>query len=191
MSATTKGNARSSGYEKEADEWYAEAPESVFALLDAERPSGPVFDPACGMGTIVGCCEARGIECRGSDLVDRVPLLYARLDFLKAVATEPRRLQAMISNPPFSLTEKFVDHCFDGGFADTAIVFQRLAFQEGRKRMLWHRQRGLARVWVHSSRQRLRPGGQEIHGNTSGSIAFAWYVYVCGHTGAWAGDFLP
>jgi hypothetical protein len=42
----TKGNARSSGYERHQHDWYRESPESVDMLLDVETFEGSTLDPA-------------------------------------------------------------------------------------------------------------------------------------------------
>lgn len=186
-----KGNARGSGYEREAHNWYVESASAVDAILDAERLSGVIYDPACGGGNIPARCEARGLNCIGSDIVDR-SAGYPVLDFLTGEIPEcAAEVEAILTNPPFPEAEQFVDRAF-AIFPNCrrVILFHRLAWLEGRKRGVWFPSVGLARVWVHSSRQSLRPGGKAIK-ESGGSVAFAWFTFIRGHSGPWAGGHLP
>ena len=66
-----RGNPRSSGYERAANDWYREPAWLVDALLEHELFVGTIWDPACGGGTIPGRCKAWGYDTMASDIVDR------------------------------------------------------------------------------------------------------------------------
>lgn len=69
--AATKGNDRSSGYARNAHDWYVGPPWAVDDFLDAQRFAGGIWDPACGRGTIPIVAGRRGYASFGTDLVDR------------------------------------------------------------------------------------------------------------------------
>lgn len=69
--AIPKGNARSSGYDRQADEWYQEPRRAVDALLKVEEFEGVIYDPACGGGNIPEACRARRLPFVGSDIPNR------------------------------------------------------------------------------------------------------------------------
>lgn len=174
-----KGNARSSGFERAEDDWYCESAASVDGLLAAEPIVGRVWDPACGGGNILRQCRMAGIEASGSDLVDRgAAMMLAVRDFL---LPEPWRLGSagylnnIITNPPFSLSQEFVERALtqcDG----KVIVLQRLAWLEGKARREFFLRTGMSHVWVHSSRISMPPGKSTVPAK-GGSVAFAWYVW--------------
>jgi hypothetical protein len=60
-----------SAYARTADDWYVEPPWVSERLLDAERFDGGAHDPACGVGTIPGVLQSRGLPASGADIVDR------------------------------------------------------------------------------------------------------------------------
>lgn len=173
----SKGNARSSGYEKADDGWYVESAACVDAMLAAEPIVGYAVDPACGGGNIPRRCRAAELTCFGSDLRQRCED-YDVLDFLGPIDTVQTALQGIsniITNPPFSEAQKFAERaleCVPG----KVIMLQRLAWLEGQKRRNFFLETGLSHVWVHSSRLSMPPGGRDIPA-TGGAVAYAWYVW--------------
>ena len=71
-----------SAYARADLEWYQEPPWVSERLLDAERFDGGAHDPACGVGTIPGVLESRGLPSSGADIVDRAGGKFALRDFL-------------------------------------------------------------------------------------------------------------
>ena len=67
---------------KEKNGHYVEPSWVSRRLFEVEDFKGPIWDPACGWGTIVAEARAAGLEAYGSDIVDRIkrPL---RKDFSK------------------------------------------------------------------------------------------------------------
>lgn len=182
------GNARSSGYDRNADDWYVEPAACVDALLDVEQFTGPVWDPACGEGNVLRRCAARSIGANGSDIVDR-GCGAVQQDFLAPLGL--RRLgHDIICNPPFKDAQAFVERALVECEGKVAIV-QRLAFLEGQKRREFFLRTGLSRVWIHSSRQSMPPGGSDLPAK-GGSVAYAWFVWARTTPGApFLGSFLP
>lgn len=182
-----RGNPRSSGYDRAAEDWYREPPWLVDALLDVEHFDGAVLDPACGGGTIPSCCLSRGIPAYGADIVDRG---WEVADFFD----QSQPWDNIITNPPFNRAQEFVEHALSLARRKVAIV-QRLAFLEGQKRRRLFETTPLARVWVSSRRACMPPGagwgdGQRdqwgalrTQEGRGGAIAYAWFVWDKAHQG--------
>jgi hypothetical protein len=167
---------RASGYARAANDFYTEPSWIVEALLGVEEFPGVTHDPACGIGTIPKAFHAKGLECGGSDIVDRG--FGAVEDFFSAYLG----FDNIVSNPPFSETERFVHHALHRS-RRKVVILARLAFLEGVKRRDgFFRTAPLARVWVSSRRVSMPPGGTDIPAR-GGSIPFAWFVFRHGFYG--------
>lgn len=179
-----KGNARSSGYERQAQDWYCEPPEAVRALLSVEIFPPTVWDPACGKGTIPHVCQDLGIDAIGTDIVQRGGAKWT-VDFLES----RDRAESVITNPPFNLAVEFTLKALT--FAHKVAVLQRLTWLEGKTRHERLFSKGhLARVWQFSGRISMPPGDSESPAK-GGSVAFAWFVFDPKHVGTFRGGWLP
>ncbi len=173
-----KGNARGSGYGRNADDWYQETPEAVRALLRAERFYGVTLDPACGAGTIPKTFQEFGLDCLGSDLVDRGYGLTG-VDYL----TQPDQgVDNLAANPPYNLLEPFVLKMIAEAKHKVAVL-TRLAWLEGdgRYRRIFE-PHPPSRVLVFRNRISVPPGGADIK-PTGGSVAYCWVIYNRDHRG--------
>ncbi|OAG72910.1 hypothetical protein A0J51_01522 [Gluconobacter japonicus] len=178
---------RASGYDRQAHNWYVETPWAVEALLDAERPfHGKVMDPCCGGGTIPdvlakhqSCGRIR--KCLGSDLINRSDGRFRVGDYgITLAALKP---DSVISNPPYGGEEQeFIETALSHTIDRVAVIL-RLSFLEGRKKKAWFKDKPLARVWVSSRRISMPPGGMNVKPK-NGAVAYAWFVFEHGHTGA-------
>lgn len=167
------GNARSSGYERNANDWYTEPPRAVMALFSAERFEGSIHDPACGGGNIPRVAAECGYPSTGSDLVDRG--FGPVQDFL----TDGRGYDNIVSNPPFNLAVNFTLHALMHAKGKVAIL-QRLSWLEGSARHnRLFRPGYLRRILVFSGRISMPPGGADVPAK-NGSVAYAWYVFERG-----------
>lgn len=178
FAAAAKGNARASGYVRQADDWYREPRWSIDALLDAERFAGTIHDPACGSGNIPMACRAHGYIATGSDIVDR-GFNGPVVDFL----IDDSRVANFITNPPFNLSEKFVLHALERCDQRTGkvAVLQHTSWLEGRGRHVRLFSLGhLLRVWQFKARVSMPPGDSNAEAK-GGSKAFAWCVFAPWH----------
>ncbi len=183
-----RGNSRASGYERNANDWYVEPPWIVHALLDAEPFGGddapPIWDPACGRGTIPRIANERGMIGFGSDLVDRG---YSRfslgtMDFLTCARRTDNHI---VSNPPYGILQEFVDHALTLTTGKVAVL-ARLAWLEGISRREWFHGTNLSRVLVSSARVCCPPGEiapafDATKWPTGGAIAYAWFIWGRDH----------
>lgn len=180
-----KGNARSSGYARNANDWYVEPPWIVDDLLDAEPIDGDIWDPACGRGTIPIVASRRGIPSYGSDLVDRGFGATGVNFFDLPHASAPN----IVSNPPFAVIEQWIEHALRLAEGKVAI-FGQLSLLAGQRRGAWFPHTPLSRVWVCSKRVPCPPGEQapaidawDRDTITGGFIDYAWLVWTHGYAG--------
>lgn len=182
-----KGNARSSGYERQANDWYVEPRRAVDALLDAETFSGIIVDPACGSGNIPEACLARGLVALGGDIVDRGWSATFVRDFLSPGGLP---CDTIISNPPFALAVEFAVKALTLA-SDRVAILQRTTWLEGERRyQALFSQGHLMRVWQFRSRISMPPGDSDALAQ-GGSVAFAWFVFSRDHNGAATLGWLP
>ena len=163
-------------------DFYVEPAWVVEALLDVERFSGGIWDPACGQGTIPKVLKARGHgSIIATDLVDH-GYGQAGYDFPALNYRAVGGADNIICNPPFKLAEAFVRQGLKFAKFKVAMLF-RLAFLEGQARARLFDTTPLARVHVFSRRVSMPPGGQGIEAK-GGAVAFAWFVWEHGYEGS-------
>src|SRR4029453_18822494 len=79
---------------------------TVRALLKVERLPPVIWEPACGTGNIVTVLRQAGQNVIATDLKNRgCTESLDRIDFLLPVKVD---CDAIVTNPPFALAEKFV-----------------------------------------------------------------------------------
>lgn len=98
-----------SGYARVSGDAYFTPAWCVEELLRDFKPRGVVWEPACGDGAIVRVLEARDLPYVASDLNDH-GCGYDRADFF---SESPLIFNAIITNPPYELAEKFVRRALD------------------------------------------------------------------------------
>jgi hypothetical protein len=179
--------------ERAENDWYVDQPEAIEALLRVERFSGVSWDPACGLGTIPKAMDEAGLDCFGSDLVDRG---YEFADILDFLADEPEGdgedVDNVVSNPPFNLARPFIDKALTIASHKVAMLLP-LTFLEGQRKVEWLGKTPLARVHVFTWRISMPPGELLVSGKVKpegGKKCFAWFVWEHGHVGPWQGRFL-
>jgi hypothetical protein len=156
---------------------YETPPVAVEALLRVEKIPQRVWEPAAGKGAIVRVLRDQGHEVVASDVFD-----YGGLDFIGDFLAQekmPDGCEAILTNPPFQIAEKFVAHALE--LAPIVILLLRLAFYESNRRTPILEGRGLVRI--HQFRKRLpmmhRDEWAGRRGNSA--MAFAWYVWIRGY----------
>lgn len=172
-----------------SNDWYQDMPEATEALLRAERFSGLSWDPACGLGTIPSTMIAAGLQCLGSDIVDRGyrhPTRHVMPgDFLEVIEFGGREVANVVSNPPFKIAREFATKALSIASHKVAFLLP-LSFLEGAARTRWLETTPLARVHVFSWRISMPPGELMAAGAVKpegGKKAFAWFVWEQGWRG--------
>jgi hypothetical protein len=143
---------------------------ATFALLDNEKFSGDVWEPACGDGAMSRVFEEAGSNVVSSDLYDR-GFGEIGIDFLSPM----RSASNIVTNPPYNCAEGFVASGVKSAEKKFALLL-RLAFLEGANRAntIFYKNPP-SRVWVFSERITFYPSGVEPKG--SGTTAYAWFVW--------------
>ena len=178
VQATLGSNPPESHMRAEND-FYRTGAVATNALLDAETFEGTVWECACGQGDMSEVMRERGLWVISTDMVDRNYGDGVR-DFLNG---DPVDCDHVVTNPPYTLAEEFVMRGLEivpvGG---KVAVLCRLAWLEGqgRRRRLFG---PLPPIRVHAFSGRI-PMARPPRDFQVGLIAFAWFVWEKGHTGA-------
>jgi len=114
--------------ERHPHDFYPTPPEATRALLETESPyleqyqeaRAGIQEPACGDGRLGRVLEAKGFRVFASDLYDRG---YGRagVDFLQARGPSA---PALITNPPFSIADKFIRQAYKLGYDYGAFLLK-------------------------------------------------------------------
>jgi len=134
-----------------------------------------VWECACGDGAIARVFSEKGFDVIATDLVYRGYGDGGR-DFL----LENIQVENIVTNPPYSLGEKFVRHALDLTSGKVAM-FLKLVFLEGQRRRKLFDNSPPARVWVYSKRVTQHRNGEQK--KYTGMMCFAWFVWEHGYTG--------
>jgi hypothetical protein len=161
---------------------YDTPPVAVEALLRCERLPELIWEPACGTGNIVEALRAAGHKVIATDLNDR-GCSHSRsgIDFLLLGGPPEIKAEAIITNPPYQLAEKFVETALLR--APLVIMLLRLAFFEGQRRSRILEGCGLARIHVFRKRLPMMHREGWTGKRASSAIAFAWYCWDRNHRG--------
>jgi hypothetical protein len=147
---------------------------AVHALLRAETLPRRIWEPACGIGNIAGTLIGAGHAVFASDLNDRG---YGQpgIDFL--LPGPPVDCDAIVTNPPFSLAEEFVEVAL--ARAPMVVMLLRLAFFESERRSFLLEDRNLARIHVFANRL----PDMSDKGAVNCGMAMAWFVWDQSYVG--------
>ena len=113
-------------YNRSAADFYPTPPDVTYALLDflASPAGAKIWEPACGQGHMVKAMEQKGYSVIGTDL-------SSGTDFLECAAMP---CDWIITNPPFSLADKFIERCAQHGKPFALLL----------KSQYWHAKKRLA-----------------------------------------------
>jgi hypothetical protein len=163
---------------RETNDFYPTWPAATRALLKVERFVGTVWEPACGDGAMSTELAAAGYDVISTDLIDRG---YGEVaDFLMEWTP---RAPNIVTNPPFRWAIEFIDRALQLT-TGKVVMFLRLAFLEGVERGKWFPGTPLARVYIMSRRVPMGRGKIAGADEGHGVIAFAWFVWEHGYSGA-------
>jgi hypothetical protein len=171
-------------FDRDPLDWYVEPETATAQLLEVERFTGDIWDPACGGGNIVRACLDAGYGAFGSDVVCRFPELapwwFRIADFIK---DEPSRtVQNIICNPPFFRakgTEAFIRRAL-ALVPGKVAIFTDIKFLAGQRRGegLWN-DHPPSRVIILCERPSCPPGEYLAAGNKAegGTADWVWLVW--------------
>lgn len=168
------------GHERRAHDAYWTDEPTIKALCENYQFPKRVWEPACGRGDIVKHLVARGHSVYSSDLnqhgFEGQELIA---DFLE-MATVPNGAKAIITNPPFTHLDEFIDHA--NGLmrprkGSVAILMQLQAAATKRRKSIINGA-GFSRLVVLTRRPRWTREGEENTANPR--KPFAWAIWDWG-----------
>ena len=174
-----KNNAQSIvgfGHKREKNDFYPTPPSTTRALMEREKFEGVVWECASGNGAMSKVIEEYN-ECISSD-IRKGKNIYGEkgIDFLQT----NRKVDNIITNPPYRLAEQFIYHALDCADKKVAMLL-KLVFLEGIRRYDLFQNTPLKTVYVFCKRQRITIGGKQM--KNSSMIAYAWFVWDKSYNG--------
>ena len=158
------------------------------AILDhcPELFQGVGFDPSAGDGRMLAEIVRRGnVECQHANEIRPEERPALELALPSAVITiedylsmkRPPFADFLITNPPFTLSRKFVDKAHKH-IAGPICILQSLAWLGSGERSRWWPSSGLESVYILSKRPKWE---LDIGAGTNNHYDYAWYVFQPGH----------
>ena len=172
------GSHNMSTEDRQAEDFYATAPEAAEWLVLIEDLDRNIWECACGAGHLSKVFEDHGYNVRSTDLIDRG---YGQggIDFLQ---TSEAWDGDIVTNPPYKHAEDFIKHALelvpDG---KKVCMFLKIQFLEGKARKKMFEEYPPARVWVSSSR--IKCGNNGVFTSSASMMALAWYIWEKGYKG--------
>lgn len=166
--------------ERAEHDYYATDPKATEMLLELEKFSSPIWEPACGEGHISRVLQANGYDVISTDKVYRGFGNPKPLDFMEE--TIPDFDGDIITNPPYSAGLEFVERALETVRPGRKIaMFLKVQFLEGKKRGDLFAKAPPRTVYISRSRLAYAKNGDFTH--TQKAVAYAWYVWEKGFTG--------
>jgi hypothetical protein len=131
------------------------------------------WDPCNGLGKISDFLESKGKKVYRSDIEDYGNADFV-IDFLECKSL-PEGVECIVHNPPFKLTEQFVDHSLM--LCDDLIMFNRATVLETKSRSEKHANREwpLRDFWSFGNRVSCTEGVEEKP--TANSVWYGFFHY--------------
>lgn len=179
----TLGASNHTDKERSKNDFYATPPLAVKKLLELEKFSDTIWEPACGMNHIAYEFLNAGYNVRTSDIVDMIGNGTVIIeDFLK---NEVVRDMDIVTNPPYKYATEFVEKAMESiTDGHKVAMFLKLQFLEGKKRKALFEKYPPKTIYVASSRFGCSETGEfDETGNTGSAIAYCWYIWEKGYKG--------
>lgn len=171
----THGASNHSQSQRVANDYYATEPKAVELLLEKEKFSPIIWENAVGGGHLAEVLKLSGYDVKCSDIVDRGYPNTQIIDFLTYIPKQELDLD-IITNPPYKYAKQFVEkslQCVSKGHK--VAMFLKLQFLEGKERRKLFDVSPPIRIYVASGRLNCAPNGN--FDNSSGALAYAWFVW--------------
>lgn len=157
------------GQRKKSD--FYETPYSITKqLLNRVKLIEPILEPACGNGAIMKVLLEQYGNVRGYDIQDKT----IRCDFLK----ETEEYGTIITNPPFSLAEEFIDKALT--LSNNIYFLLPLAYLHGKKRydkFYNKKAQKLSEIFVFTRYPMLGDPLREDGKYRTGMMVYAWFHF--------------
>lgn len=139
--------------------------ESIIPKLDRVL----IWEPCCGDRRLINWLKEAGFNADGADLRDPIPC-----DFLKVKNTGPAIWPTILTNPPFSLAQEFIEQA--RACALEVYMLLPLGFLGTQKRAEWWKANEPQALFVLSKRP-------SFTGGPTDSAEYAWFYWGARHSG--------
>lgn len=184
---TTNGASNHSLEEREANDFYATDPVAVEMLLNLEKFSTLIWEPACGQGHISRVLENHNHRVISSDIIDRGYSGTLIVDFLNIEESgRPIHFGDIITNPPYKYAKEFVEKALEViAEGHKVAMFLKLTFLESKSRRELFEKHPPKVIYVSSSRLQCAKNGdfKKYKKGVGTAIAYAWFVWEKGFMG--------
>ena len=176
----TLGASNHSSHEREKDDFYSTDPHSLEIFLEKFKLHDHIWEPACGMGHLSKVLKEKGYDVFSSDLVDR-GYGDTGINFLTTTGKEYE--VDILTNPPYKYAQEFVEHALniiaEGYYV---VMFLKIQFLEGQKRLKLFKKYPPKYVYVNSRRQVCYING-DMSKKMSSATCYCWFVWEKGFKG--------
>lgn len=179
----TIGASNHTAKERSKNDFYATAPLAVKKLLELEKFSQNIWEPACGMNHITNELINNGYKVKTSDIVDMIGDGSVIIqNFLENTIVYDCDI---ITNPPYKYAAEFVEKAIESITPGHKVaMFLKLTFLEGKKRKKLFDKYPPKIIYVASSRFGCSETGVfNKDGNCGSAIAYCWFIWEKGFIG--------
>lgn len=174
------GNRRNPTENQSELDYYATEPKATEILLQYEKFSNPIWEPACGELHIAEVLRNNGYQVYTSDIVQRSKPIELIADFLEYDSTWKGDI---ITNPPYKKAKEFCEKALEViPEGNKVAMFLKLTFLESKGRKQFFLDNPPKTVYVSSSRLYCAKNG-DFSTRISSAVAYAWFVWEKGFCG--------
>jgi len=134
--------------------------EALYPLIPYLKKEWLIWECACGDGTLCDALNEFGFNVLATDIIQGI-------DFLR---WKPKKFDCIITNPPYSIKEKFLERCYD--LKKPFALLLPLTTFETKKRQSLFKKYGVQVIFFDKRINFVTPSG-----NGSGAwFAVAWFT---------------
>lgn len=178
----TLGASNHTDKHRQQQDYYATEPKAVELLLEVEKFSENIWEPACGEGHISKVFEKHGYNVKSTDLIDRG--YGEQQDFL--FFNDNKFDGDIITNPPYAMATEFIYKALELiPEGNKVAMFLKVQFLEGKERKVLYKNHPPKIIYVSSSRLLCAKNAEfdkMIEGGGS-AVAYAWFIWQKGYKG--------
>lgn len=173
ISATNRGGKR-----VKSDFYSTPIPVIKHFLKNYKLKDGDILEPSAGNGNFIKALIEDGyknnitaIELRKEEYDNLISIADNVIiqDFLTYIPA--KQFATIIGNPPYSLAQEFLEHCFAISDVDTEIIMLlRTAFLESKKRYNFWQKHPVSNLYVLSQRPSFTGKGTD-------ATSYAWFIW--------------
>lgn len=167
--------------DRQSDDYYATPPRAVELLLEQEKFSGCIWEPACGGGHIAETLQTHGHIVYASDIVDRGYTGTTTRDFFKE-----QRINKfdIVTNPPYKFAKEFIEHALNISADGVKVaMLLKIQFLEGAARRELFQKYPPKTIYVFSRRIACAKNGDFEKYKGMNAVCYAWFIWLRGFAG--------